>query len=204
MTQDKDQGLAAYFDQCAIDGDMAEFDYDERTRLDGFLREWRIVSGDRIFEPGCGTGRLTEVLAAATGSEGYVLAMDLSAEMVARARARALPEQVDIRQASVLSIPATDGSIDKIICLNVFPHFEDRGAALGGFFRVMRTGGDLWINHFASREAINEFHAGLDPTVRDHLIPPDSEVYRLLEESGFEMVSHEDDDPGYRLHAMKK
>ncbi len=39
--------------------------------------------------------------------------------------------------------------------------------------------------------------------MRDHLIPPDDEVRRLLEEAGFEVVSHEDDDPGYRWHARK-
>ena len=103
----------------------------------------------------------------------------------------------------MLEIPSADGAFDKVLCLNVFPHFADRGAALREFARVLRTGGDLWINHFASREAINEFHSGLDPAVADHLIPPDDEVHRLLAESGFELVSHEDDDPGYRLHAVK-
>lgn len=204
MTEERDEELAAYFDRCAVDGDMAEFDHDERTRLDGFLRVWRIVQGDRVLEPGCGTGRLTEVLAAVTGSTGHVLAMDLSPEMVARARTRVLPDHVTVLQGSTLSVPANDGSFDKVICLNVFPHFEDRAAALREFARVLRASGDLWINHFASREAINEFHAGLDRAVRDHLIPSDEEVHRLLGENGFEVVSHEDDDPGYRLHAINK
>jgi demethylmenaquinone methyltransferase/2-methoxy-6-polyprenyl-1,4-benzoquinol methylase len=204
MTEERDDELAAYFDQCAVEGDMAEFDHDERTRLDGFLRLWRIVRGDRVLEPGCGTGRLTEVLAAVTGPTGHVLAMDLSREMVTRARMRVLPDHVTVLQESALSVPADDGSFDKVICLNVFPHFEDGAAALREFVRVLRAGGDLWVNHFATREAINEFHAGLDPAVRDHLIPPDDEVYRLLEENGFEVVSHEDNDPGYRLHALRK
>jgi ubiquinone/menaquinone biosynthesis C-methylase UbiE len=196
--------LAAYFDRCAREGDMAEFDHDERRRLDGFLRAWRIRTGDSVLEPGCGAGRLTEVLAEVTGPSGRVLAVDLSPEMVARARARVLPDHVAVIEGSVLSVPASDGSFDKVICLNVYPHFADPAAALREFARVLRRGGELWINHFASRDAINEFHASLGPVVQDHLIPPDDEVHQVLRESGFEVVSHEDDDPGYRLHARKK
>ena len=129
--------------------------------------------------------------------------MDLSSEMVARAVARELPEHVTVLRGSVLGAPAGDGSFDAVICLNVFPHFADRGAALREFARVLRPGGRLWINHFANRDAINEFHHGCDPAVRDHLIPPDDVVHALLEESGFRVVSHHDDDPGYRLHATK-
>ncbi len=200
----READLAEYFDRCAVEGDLAEFDADERRRLGEFLRMWKIQPGERVLEPGCGSGRLTEELAAATGPAGRVLAMDLSAEMVARAVARDLPEHVEVLLGSVLSAPAEDGSFDKVICLNVFPHFSDRAAALVEFARLLRAGGDLWINHFANREAINEFHHGCDPAVRDHLIPPDAEVHRLLEEAGFEVMSHYDDDPGYRLHARKK
>jgi ubiquinone/menaquinone biosynthesis C-methylase UbiE len=204
MIDQGDAALAEYFDELACEGEMAEFDFDERARLDGFLREWRITAGDSVFEPGCGSGRLTEVLATVTGPTGFVLAMDLSTEMVARARSRIFAEHVDVRQGSVLDVDAASGSFDKVLCLNVFPHFSDRAAALREFGRLLKQGGDLWINHFASRDAINEFHSGLDPAVADHLIPPDEEVHRLLEENGFEVASHSDDDPGYRLHAVKR
>ena len=130
IKDDRDAALAKYFDELACEGEMAEFDYDERTRLDGFLRLWRITEGDRVFEPGCGSGRLTEVLAAVTGPAGYVLAMDISTEMVARARNRVFADHVEVRQGSVLDTPADDGSFDKVLCLNVFPHFGDRGAVL--------------------------------------------------------------------------
>jgi demethylmenaquinone methyltransferase/2-methoxy-6-polyprenyl-1,4-benzoquinol methylase len=204
MTDDRESQLATYFDECAREGDLAEFDADEQRRLDAFLELWRIEPGDRILEPGCGTGRLTRVLSEAVGSGGRVLAMDISEEMVDRARERGLPDCVDVSLGSVLRVPSGDGSFDKVLCLNVFPHFSDRVAALREFARVLRDGGDLWINHFANREAINEFHHGCDPTVRDHLIPPDHEVRALVEGEGFEVVSHDDDDPGYRLHAARR
>jgi demethylmenaquinone methyltransferase/2-methoxy-6-polyprenyl-1,4-benzoquinol methylase len=204
MTDDRESQLASYFDDCARDGDLAEFDADERRRLDAFLELWRIESGDRILEAGCGTGRLTRVLSEAVGTEGRVLAMDISPEMVERARARGLPDRVDVVLGSVLRVPSDDGSFDKVLCLNVFPHFSDRGATLREFARVLGVGGDLWINHFANRDAINEFHHGCDPSVRDHLIPPDDEVRALVEGAGFEVVSHDDDDPGYRLHAIRR
>lgn len=200
---DADRELAAYFDRCACEGDMAELDADERRRLEGFLVDWRVRPGDRILEPGCGSGRLTEVLAAATGPTGLVLAVDLSSEMLVRARARGLPRHVRLVQGSVMTLEPDRFLFDKIICLNVFPHFSDRATALRHLARLLRPGGDLWINHFASRDAINEFHAGLDAAVRDHLIPPDEEVHRLMRDAGLSVVSHRQDDPGYRLHAVK-
>jgi ubiquinone/menaquinone biosynthesis C-methylase UbiE len=200
----READLAEYFDRCAAEGDLLEFDFDERRRLDEFLPMWAIQPGERVLEPGCGSGRLTVELAAATGTDGHVLAMDISAEMVVRAKARELPPQARVLRGSVLEVPADDGFFDKVICLNVFPHFADRAAALAEFARLLRDGGDLWINHFANRDAINEFHHGCDPAVRDHLIPPDDEVRRLLEEAGFEVVSHDDDDPGYRWHARRR
>lgn len=204
MTKDRESQLASYFDGCARDGDLAEFDADEQRRLDAFLELWRIEPGDRILEPGCGTGRLTRVLSEAVGPSGRVLAMDISAEMVERAHARGFPDRVDVVFGSVLRVPSDDGSFDKVLCLNVFPHFSDRGAVLREFARVTRDGGDLWINHFANREAINEFHHGCDPSVCDHLIPPDDEVRALVESAGFEVVSHDDNEPGYRLHAARR
>lgn len=204
MSNDRESQLASYFDECAQEGELAEFDADEQERLDTFIELWQIEPGDRILEAGCGTGRLTRVLSDAVGPGGHVLAMDISPGMVEQARARGLPERVDVFLGSVLQVPSDDGAFDKILCLNVFPHFSDRGAALREFARVARDGGDLWINHFANREAINEFHHGCDPEVRDHLIPPDDEVRSLVESAGFEVVSHDDDDPGYRLHAVRR
>jgi len=203
MMDEGDAELAKYFDELACEGEMSEFDLDERGRLDSFLRSWKITEGDRVLEPGCGSGRLTEVLAAVTGPDGQVLAIDLSTEMVARARSRVLSDHVEVRLGTVLEVSAADGSFDKIICLNVFPHFSDPLAVLREFFRLLRPAGDLWINHFASREAINELHSGLAPAVANHLLPPDDRMYELLEQAGFAIVSHKDDDPGYRLHAVR-
>jgi demethylmenaquinone methyltransferase/2-methoxy-6-polyprenyl-1,4-benzoquinol methylase len=202
--ENREADLAEYFDRCAVEGDLLEFDFDEQRRLDSFFELWSIRPNDRVLEPGCGSGRLTERLATATGPGGRVLAVDLSAGMVARAKDRDLPPQVELVQGSVLELPDDAGPFDKIICLNVFPHFADRAAALAAFARLLCDGGDLWINHFANRDAINEFHHGCDPAVRDHLIPPDDEVRRLLEQAAFDIVSHSDEDPGYRWHARKR
>ena len=204
MTDTRESQLATYFDRCAREGDLAEFDDDEQARLEAFLELWRVEPGDRILEPGCGTGRLTRVLSEAVGPKGRVLAMDISSEMVDRALARDLPGHVEVVLGSCQQVPSGDGSFDKVFCLNVFPHFSDRGAVLREIARVVRSGGDLWISHFASRAAINEFHHGCDPSVRDHLIPPDEEVRALVEQAGFDVVTHDDDDPGYRLHAVRR
>jgi ubiquinone/menaquinone biosynthesis C-methylase UbiE len=59
----READLAEYFDRCAAEGDLLEFDFDERRRLDEFLPMWAIQPGERVLEPGCGSGRLTVELA---------------------------------------------------------------------------------------------------------------------------------------------
>src|SRR5215813_10927140 len=46
------------------------------------------VAGESVLEIGCGTGALTEPLAAAVGSHGRVVAVDISEPMLEAARRR--------------------------------------------------------------------------------------------------------------------
>jgi len=203
MIDDHEAILAAYFDRCAQQGEMADFEPDEQNRVAAFLRLWDIRPGERVLEPGCGTGRLTELLAEATGPGGSILAFDLSPEMVERARARALPPQVVVLRASAASVPVEAAAFHKAICYNVFPHFTEPHRVLAELARVLRDDGELWINHAASRAEINAFHRQLDPPVRHHQLPDDGELDRLLAASGFRVERLEDDGDGFRLHAVK-
>ena len=156
-----------------------------------------------MLEPGCGSGRLTEVLAARVGPEGPVRANDLSTGMLARARSRRLPGQVRLVLESAASLAAPAGSVDRAICLNVVPHFVDPARVLDELARVLRPGGHLWINHLAARCEVNAFHQGLDSVVRDHVSPDDRTVRQLLEASGFRVEEVGDGQEGYQVHGVK-
>ena len=101
------------------------------------------VQGRTIVEIGCGLGRLTRVLAARAES---VIALDVSAEMLARAR-EANPELTNVRwvhgEGTTLA-EVGDGEADGVFSHVVFQHIPDPAITLGyvsEMGRVLRPGG---------------------------------------------------------------
>ncbi|HOF41902.1 MAG TPA: class I SAM-dependent methyltransferase [Candidatus Hydrogenedentes bacterium] len=197
-----DQGIAEFFDHCARKRLMYEFEPVELETLQRFLEMWAIRPGMRVLEPGCGAGRLTAVLAEAVGPEGEVVAYDLSPEMVRLAEGRGLPAQVHLICGSASAIVNEPGGFDRVICLNVFPHFADQAAALRGFSRLLKPEGQLWINHFEGRESLNHFHHHAAPEVSDHTLPCPYTMRRLMEENGFELLDLVDQPDAYWAKAI--
>jgi len=204
MIEKNEKEIGEFFDECAQNGIMESFDPEQKVKIKEYLEYWNIQPGHYILEPGCGSGRLTEYLASAVGSEGKVYACDLSREMIARAKKRNLPEQVIIYSGSVNSVPAADNYFDKVICFQVFPHFSDKILAMTEIARVLKPGGDLWINHLLSREEVNNIHQNASGIVISHKILPSDEMQRLLSDTGFMVIEINDSSRGYRAHAIKK
>jgi ubiquinone/menaquinone biosynthesis C-methylase UbiE len=204
MHNDKESAIGEYFDDCARNGYMSSFSPEDFERLDTFFDDWNLRPGDRVFEPGCGTGRLTELIAQRVGPSGAVYACDLSCSMIGLARERMLPEQVELYRGSVIEVPVGDGFFDTVILFQVFPHFDNRPRALGEIHRLLKKDGDLWIAHLKSREEINTLHSNASAVVISHRIPEDKELRELFESSGFRVDYIGDSPKGYRAHAWKR
>lgn len=95
---------------------------------------------NRILEVGCGAGDLARrLLPTPLGEHGATpayLGIDLSAEQIARARAR-YPE-FEFLQASVYALPFPDNNFDLVLACEVFEHLDDPTAALREVERVCR------------------------------------------------------------------
>src|SRR6185295_14564166 len=74
--------------------------------------------GERVLEIGCGTGHCVAELAAAIGSSGLVVAVDLSEQMLARSRElvakRKLKNRVRLVCADGSQLPLRSGSADAV------------------------------------------------------------------------------------------
>lgn len=122
-----------------------------------------IKKTDRILDVGCGPGTITAGLAR-YASEGATVGVDLSAEVLQKARALAAesgtvpttdgaPGAVTFAQANVLDgLPYADGAFDVVYCSQVLGHMPPPDMplrALAEMRRVLRPGGVL-----ATREAV--------------------------------------------------
>ena len=203
MTEMNDSDIGAFFDECAQNGVFESFSPGEEGKLEKLFKRWDIGPGMRVVEPGCGAGRLTERLANAVGHNGFVYAFDLSEEMIRRARARKLPGSVRFACGSVEAISVDDSSFDIAVCFNVFPHFSDPPAALDELHRVLKPGGQLWINHIRHRADLNEMHRNASQVIIAHEMPDAAEMERLFAGHCFAVIELLDSaDTGYSLHAV--
>jgi ubiquinone/menaquinone biosynthesis C-methylase UbiE len=91
-----------------------------------------------ILEVGCGTGHWLQAM---TGRARLLAGMDVSANMLARAR-DAAPGAALVRGRAEQS-PWRDGAFDRVVCVNALHHFSDRERFFGEARRMLTPGGGL-------------------------------------------------------------
>jgi ubiquinone/menaquinone biosynthesis C-methylase UbiE len=197
---------AAYFDEnVTAPWAAAEYGPEEKTRLDRLFRHTGVLRGRRILEPGCGTGRLTEILSDHAGDEGSVVAMDISPMMVGEARRRnSGRENVEIHLCPVEDFPLEEDSYDIILCHQVFPHFVDRERVLRRLSLALKEEGKLIVIHFIRVEEINDLHRKAGTAVERDIMPGKEEMRSLFEKAGLQIDFIMDDRLGYFLSARRK
>ena len=152
----------AFFDRTAATWEATET-AEMCGRLARLIRELGVRPGDSVLDVGCGAGILFPLLALATGGLGLVVAVDLSSEMLRRARNRGFG--FPCLHADGGRLPLRSYAFAWVICNAVFPHFADKPAALRELGRVLGASGRLIIYHANGREAINAIHRGIGGAV---------------------------------------
>jgi SAM-dependent methyltransferase len=172
------------WDAVAADSRWHSFTAQERSIVDDFVPLWGIKRGQAVLEPGCGSGRLTEILAALTGPTGRVVAFDRSREFMRIAARRGLPAHVHLRVAGIGAFRIEPAAFDHVLCFNAYPHLVPQRLVARRLARALRPGGVLWIAHTCSRRFVNEVHRGGPAAIRKHLLPDPAGLTRQLRDAG--------------------
>lgn len=133
----------------------------QADRFDGQMGFWERVlfPGDRAWACRRARGRVLEV-AVGTGRnlEHYpgdvqVTGIDLSSEMLARARARAeeVRPDAELQLGDAQELPFEDATFDTVVCTLSLCSIPDDRTAVAEMVRVLRPGGELvLVEHVAS------------------------------------------------------
>jgi trans-aconitate 2-methyltransferase len=104
------------------------------------LERLTLRGDERVLDAGCGSGRVTRLLAELVPN-GSVVAVDGSAAMAARAREN-LPLEIDVEHQDLLEL-TLDEPVDLVLSTAVFHHVHDHDRLFARVRSVLRPGGRL-------------------------------------------------------------
>lgn len=174
-----------------------------RSSLAAELPSFRVEPDETILEVGCGTGNLTAELLNVLNQTGRVAAIDLSLQMISRARSKNRGRLVYWLQCDAAVCPLRSQVFDRVFCYSSWPHFPDQRLLVRELWRLLKEGGLLHIWHTLPRAVVNEIHSSAGFPLTEDLLAPASEVSGLLESSGFKVNDAVDDDKGFLVTAVK-
>jgi len=108
-----------------------------------------IREGDTVLDLGSGAGNDAFVARAIVGAGGRVIGVDMTPEMIARARANAAKlghANVEFRLGEIEHLPVADGSVDVVISNCVLNLVPDKKRAFAEIHRVMKPAGRFCIS----------------------------------------------------------
>jgi len=134
--------------------------------------------GERILDLGCGPGFFCAELLEEVGTDGRIVGLDSSPEMLNLAIRRCERwANVEFHEADATALPVADASFDGVMCVQVLEYVPDTAAALGELFRVLRPGGRavVWDTDWATLSWHSEDPARMARvlgTWDEHLVHP--------------------------------
>ena len=117
----------------------------------GVANPWqlgRLAPGERVLDLGSGAGTDSLVAAQMVAEEGRVTGIDMTPEMLAKARAAAAEmgaSNVEFVESEAERLPFTDAGFDVVISNGVIDLIPDKDAVFSELFRVLVPGGRIQI-----------------------------------------------------------
>jgi SAM-dependent methyltransferase len=119
----------------------------------------RLEPGERVLDLGCGAGTDSLVSSLMVGPEGSVTGIDMTPEMLEKARAGAAElgaRNVTFVEGEAERLPFEDESIDVVISNGVIDLIPDKDAVFGEIHRVLVSGGRIQIADVTIQQPVSE------------------------------------------------
>ncbi len=125
-----------------------------------------ISPGDTVLDLGSGAGVDCFRAAKVVGSEGHVIGVDMTPDMIDLASANAVKaglDTVEFRLGEIESLPVADGTVDLVLSNCVINLVPDKPRAFAEVYRVLAPGGRFVISDIVTTGTLSpEARADLD------------------------------------------
>ena len=119
----------------------------------------RLEAGERVLDLGSGAGTDSLVAALQVGPTGSVTGVDMTPEMVAKARAGAAElglANVAFVEAEAEQLPFADSSFDVVVSNGVIDLIPDKDAVFAELHRVLIPGGRIQVADVTIQQPVSE------------------------------------------------
>ena len=153
----------------------------------------QLQAGQTVLDLGSGAGFDAFLAARAVGIEGRVIGVDMTPEMISKARANAEKTElgnVDFRLGEIENLPVPDASVDVILSNCVINLSPNKARVFAESFRVLKAGGRLAVSDVVALKPVPQamkddvaLYAGCASGAAEI-----GDVEAMLAEAGFESI----------------
>lgn len=187
--------------RAAVAKGLNSADRDKRQKPDELVQAIGVKPGMTVADVGTGVGYMLPHLSKAVGPQGKVLGEDIFDDFLAKARATA--ENAGLTNVTFVkgtektaNLPA--GSVDVILTLDAYHHFNFPQDMLASFKSALKPGGRLAIVEYYKREGA----MGGGNGALTHIRLDDADVIKEVEAAGFSLVEEHEHIPKSQYVAL--